>query len=256
MPRSRVRPKNRIGAPLGDRVLSTKYTDQETGLVMYPYRPYSPSLGRFLCRDPMGERAGGNRYRYVNNDPIRRMDPLGLFSRTEPDNIWVSSSGDFSPKVVVAEAKKAGLVKVIYAYIDANPNWAIQYDYPEVINEIYKHRGNPKNRADINTPAFIGAGFEVEFVPADNKVKETFCCKSIYWEQDYTGADDDYFAVDFPGELAGVRHIDYTLNLKLRLYCKRNWRRDLLLYEIAWSTHRTFNGGPPRTATVNLTIDW
>ena len=38
MPRSRVRPKNRIGAPLGDRVLSTKYFDKETGLYYYGLR--------------------------------------------------------------------------------------------------------------------------------------------------------------------------------------------------------------------------
>jgi len=31
---------------------STKYTDPETGLVYYGYRYYSPSLGRWLSRDP------------------------------------------------------------------------------------------------------------------------------------------------------------------------------------------------------------
>lgn len=54
----RARPQqknNRVGAPQRNRVLSTKYTDQETGLVMYPARPYSPSLGRWLSRDPLAE---------------------------------------------------------------------------------------------------------------------------------------------------------------------------------------------------------
>ena len=34
---------------------STKYQDDETDLIMYPYRPYSASQGRFLSRDPLDE---------------------------------------------------------------------------------------------------------------------------------------------------------------------------------------------------------
>ena len=37
---------------------STKYHDDETGLVYYGYRYYSPNLGRWLSRDPIGERGG------------------------------------------------------------------------------------------------------------------------------------------------------------------------------------------------------
>jgi len=57
---------------------STRYQDDETDIVMYPRRPYSPSTGRFLCKDPIGERGGLNLYGFVGNDPIRRIDPLGL----------------------------------------------------------------------------------------------------------------------------------------------------------------------------------
>jgi len=34
---------------------STKYTDDETGLVYYGYRYYSPELGRWINRDPLGD---------------------------------------------------------------------------------------------------------------------------------------------------------------------------------------------------------
>ena len=57
---------------------TTKYQDDETDIVMYPRRPYCPSTGRFLCKDPIGERGGLNLYGFVGNDPIRRIDPLGL----------------------------------------------------------------------------------------------------------------------------------------------------------------------------------
>ena len=56
---------------------STKYTDEESGLVYYGYRYYSPSLGRFLNRDPIGELGGSNLYAFVENDPVNGWDYLG-----------------------------------------------------------------------------------------------------------------------------------------------------------------------------------
>ena len=57
---------------------STKYYDDETDTIMYPRRPYSPSKGRFLTHDPIGENGGLNLYEFVGNNPISSFDPLGL----------------------------------------------------------------------------------------------------------------------------------------------------------------------------------
>jgi RHS repeat-associated protein len=90
---------------------STKYQDEETGLVYYGYRYYDPSTGRWLNRDPLGELGfmllkerrqafirttvtfrefteqlnvliaepgGVNRYAFVGNAPIGFYDYLGL----------------------------------------------------------------------------------------------------------------------------------------------------------------------------------
>jgi RHS repeat-associated protein len=80
---------------------STKYTDPETRLLYYGYRYYSPSVGRWPNRDPIGEPSfearrnvlpslgwsshrpaelaeGPNLYVYVGNNAIDRIDPLGL----------------------------------------------------------------------------------------------------------------------------------------------------------------------------------
>src|SRR5262249_24625393 len=51
--------------------------DQETGLYYFKYRYYSPELGRFITRDPVGYEAGVNRYAYVNDRPTNYVDPLG-----------------------------------------------------------------------------------------------------------------------------------------------------------------------------------
>lgn len=84
MPRvQRSGQKNRIGAPRRNGVLSTKYTDSETGLLYYGYRYYSPGLGRWISKDPMQESGGHNVYAYILNEPISNMDPLGLWSAPE-----------------------------------------------------------------------------------------------------------------------------------------------------------------------------
>ena len=57
---------------------ATKYYDWETGLYWYGFRYYSPRLGRWMGKDPIGERGGANIYNFVGNDSISRSDRLGL----------------------------------------------------------------------------------------------------------------------------------------------------------------------------------
>ena len=57
---------------------STKYTDDETGLVYYGRRYYDPHNGRFLGRDPISEAGGLNLYAFVLNNPINAWDYLGM----------------------------------------------------------------------------------------------------------------------------------------------------------------------------------
>ncbi len=57
---------------------ATKYADTETGLVQYNKRYYSPSLGRFIGRDTIGERGGLNLYAYVMNRVPNAYDILGM----------------------------------------------------------------------------------------------------------------------------------------------------------------------------------
>jgi RHS repeat-associated protein len=65
---------------------SSKYTDAETGLCYYGYRYYSPEVGRWLGRDPIGENGGINLYGMLGNDAANRIDVLGLAGcRCGPD---------------------------------------------------------------------------------------------------------------------------------------------------------------------------
>jgi len=58
---------------------STKYFDAESKFYYYGYRYYSPDLGRFISRDPIGESGGLNLYAFVNNNPGNYYDYLGMF---------------------------------------------------------------------------------------------------------------------------------------------------------------------------------
>ncbi|MBP3302299.1 MAG: RHS repeat-associated core domain-containing protein, partial [Opitutales bacterium] len=56
---------------------SSEVYDSELDLVYYNYRHYSPTLGRFLSRDPIQEQGGPNLYAFVKNRPLFVNDYLG-----------------------------------------------------------------------------------------------------------------------------------------------------------------------------------
>jgi RHS repeat-associated protein len=57
---------------------STKPYDAESGFAYFGHRYYSPVLGRWISRDPMGERGGLDLYSSVLNAPVLHVDALGL----------------------------------------------------------------------------------------------------------------------------------------------------------------------------------
>jgi len=57
---------------------STKRTDRTTDFVLYEYRAYAPSTGRWLSRDPIHEDGGVNLNVFCGNDCVNYHDVLGL----------------------------------------------------------------------------------------------------------------------------------------------------------------------------------
>ena len=84
--------KSRIGSfeysPFGETIFESGdavsrrfagYTlDLATKMYYLPFRYYSPSLGAWSSRDPLGIAAGANPYNYVSGRPTAGRDPLGL----------------------------------------------------------------------------------------------------------------------------------------------------------------------------------
>jgi RHS repeat-associated protein len=56
---------------------STKFWDEESGLMNYGYRYYSPLLGRWISRDPTEEDSGVNLYAFILNGVPNSFDPDG-----------------------------------------------------------------------------------------------------------------------------------------------------------------------------------
>jgi RHS repeat-associated protein len=63
-----------------DFAFTGHYYHARSGLYLAPYRAYNPTIGRWLSRDPLGDDADLNLYRYVNNNSPNSIDPLGLKS--------------------------------------------------------------------------------------------------------------------------------------------------------------------------------
>jgi RHS repeat-associated protein len=59
--------------------LPGQWQDQATGLHYNYQRDYNPETGRYLTPDPLGFPDGADPYAYVNNDPLNKLDPLGLY---------------------------------------------------------------------------------------------------------------------------------------------------------------------------------
>jgi RHS repeat-associated protein len=74
---------------------STKPQDVDTGHLYYNYRPYSTKIGRWLTRDPIGEKGGVNLYGFLGNNGVTRYDVLGLAinTRAEAVDYYRSNSG-------------------------------------------------------------------------------------------------------------------------------------------------------------------
>ncbi|WP_248595858.1 RHS repeat-associated core domain-containing protein [Budvicia aquatica] len=72
-----------------------QYAHEETGLFYKLNRYYDPRLGRYLTADPIKLIGGLNPYIYVDGNPVRLIDPLGL--KGMPGYDW-KPTGDRNPE--------------------------------------------------------------------------------------------------------------------------------------------------------------
>lgn len=88
---------------------SSKEYHQNSGMVYFLCRFYDPVNGRWINRDPLGERGGINLYNYVNNRVNSRIDPYGLADAPIP-------VGDFDFFASAMSSDSVG-AQILYWYI-------------------------------------------------------------------------------------------------------------------------------------------
>ena len=71
-----------------DEELSQTFFDEATALYYYGYRYYNPELGRWINRDPIGERGGGLRGQTLK---VKSLVDRGV--ECEMMGVWQGSSG-------------------------------------------------------------------------------------------------------------------------------------------------------------------
>jgi RHS repeat-associated protein len=100
-----------------------KERDEESGLYYYGFRYYAPWLARWCSTDPAGTADGTNLYLNVRANPLRQVDPNGLYSWGEfweDVNAGVAGAalGVFEPAFVVIDFGQMGVALVTYAITD------------------------------------------------------------------------------------------------------------------------------------------
>ena len=126
-------------------LFSTKYYDSETGLYFYGYRFYSPSLMRWINRDPIEEDGGANLYVFVNNSVIYVVDAFGessyVIGEQEPMRrntltvgTWNTMVAPFGTWAVQSRAKMTAIAGSLFA------SWP---DASRHLNHFLENTGTP-----------------------------------------------------------------------------------------------------------------
>jgi RHS repeat-associated protein len=80
------------GNPYG---FTARRLDPESMLMHYRLRTYSPTLKRFMQRDPLGYIDGPSLYEYVAGNPLRYLDPWGRWRRNADGSLVVERTGEY-----------------------------------------------------------------------------------------------------------------------------------------------------------------
>lgn len=183
----KVRGFDGSGSAIAESAIASRFLftgrelDKETDLFHYRARAYSAELGRFVQNDPIDFSAGDyNLVRYVSNNPINWVDPLGL------EDFRMFPPGEF------------------HRQFDAGPN---VYDIGSHgnPNAVFDESGNPMSPQDLldrvkNDPKFQNANrvqlWACEVGQGDNSFAQRFADLSgkptsgpnqIFWENGRNG---------------------------------------------------------------------
>ena len=107
--------------------------DFETSLYHLRARHYSPGLGRFFSRDPIGYAGGSNMMGYCAGDPINRRDPSGLIEDSVSQEVLAQvAEGNIEEVVFILEAEGPTV---------GSQSWNLLRNYRAASQFLYKKLG-------------------------------------------------------------------------------------------------------------------
>ena len=214
--------------------------DAETGQHYNYQRSYEPRLGRYTTPDPIGLEGGSNPYSYVSNNPLTKVDPLGLY---EEDVHYYMTY--FLALTAGLPPKQAWTIATADRYIDDNSftepfgykgtNFAARADYHftqfghDSAPSVYEYAASVDSQGTetINfSPRYIGR----RYVSPDNpQLRSLYAyamnaptpCARAQFYGEFLHAFEDTFAHreadnqpygDFFGHLSGGHNPDHTYN--------------------------------------------
>jgi RHS repeat-associated protein len=111
---------------------ATQYYDDKNDIVWYPRRPYSPSTGRWLSRDPIEEEGGENLYIFCGNDSLNNWDLLG-----EKWSITRVNVAGQAPAISECDDTWEDLAKLMKLDVSDYQKWANTSDSQPIPGKVY-----------------------------------------------------------------------------------------------------------------------
>ena len=129
---------------------STKYYDPETGLYYYGYRFYSPSLMRWLNRDPIEEEGGLNLYGFCGNNAAVKFDAIGLAVVKEHLVVLYDITTGIKKNKTLAYTDASAIVRVSCKCNKST--WALDFVAIDIVTTVHHQKGGYGN--DISAGFF------------------------------------------------------------------------------------------------------
>jgi RHS repeat-associated protein len=148
------------GATDGERQKFTqKERDSESGLDYFLARYYSPAQGRFLSTDRLqggtSDPQSWNLYVYVTNNPLKYVDPFGLWKQVAP-GVWQWQDGDDWKSLAQKTGIPKNKLKGAFDGTGLGPGSA-----PIDVNNLRAGHANQTYASTDITPLFRGVGNEM-----------------------------------------------------------------------------------------------
>ena len=126
---------------------------------------YDPNIGRWISRDPIGERGGSNLYGYVGNEPLYRFDPVGLEKLTLKYDLTDDRNYDHTDdaKSFVTSAKNLVFVNL---FVDGHGK-SFSAVFEQAKAKVGKYDSEGKNCNCIKLLIFVTHGSGANISPYD-----------------------------------------------------------------------------------------